>query len=217
MEAIRSTVTGLLETSRYNKVILPQLHEAVMSQVNDGWYDLDMNLATLKLYQFHPEADVVDINILCKILAKALMNLPESDFQLCMYLVPSNLLDHELVVSLVSLASKLEGAKFSQFWSELKEKPEVVSLAPGLEDAIRTFIFDTVGLTYAQVPVESLAQLVSLRGPQLDKAMLAHGVECKGGIAYMRKTEENQSKAFVSMADSAQQAQLPAILGALVV
>ena len=79
---------ALLEKSRYDPEILPQLEEYVNAQCASNTYDLDCNLATLKLYQFHTEKS--NPEIIAKILVKALMNLPNTDYLLCMYLVPES-------------------------------------------------------------------------------------------------------------------------------
>lgn len=50
-------------------------------QSKENLYDLEANLAVLKLYQFNPNSFNVDIT--CQILLKALTNLPHTDFILC--------------------------------------------------------------------------------------------------------------------------------------
>ena len=50
-----ASAAALLEEKRYDAAILPQLEEYVHAQCKGGTYDLDCNLAVLKLYQFHPE------------------------------------------------------------------------------------------------------------------------------------------------------------------
>ena len=66
---------------RYNPENLPLLTEYVELQVKENVYDLDANLAVLKLYQINPL--MYDKNITCMILLKALTNLPHTDFVLC--------------------------------------------------------------------------------------------------------------------------------------
>lgn len=83
-----STIAALLEEKRYDAAILPQLEEYVHAQCKGGTYDLDCNLAVLKLYQFHPELSKTDI--IAKILVKALMKLPATDYLLCTYLIPDS-------------------------------------------------------------------------------------------------------------------------------
>ena len=67
-----ASCAALLEKSRYDVKILPQLEEYCAGSS----YDLDANLATLKLYQFHPEA--LKVPIVAKIFVKALMHLPHT-------------------------------------------------------------------------------------------------------------------------------------------
>lgn len=50
-------------------------------QSKENTYDLEANLAVLKLYQFNPEKFNADIT--CQILLKALTNFPHTDFTLC--------------------------------------------------------------------------------------------------------------------------------------
>jgi len=53
----------------------------VIIQARENTYDLDANLAILKLFQFTPSDYNVDTT--CLILLKALTNLPHADFVLC--------------------------------------------------------------------------------------------------------------------------------------
>ena len=66
---------------RYNPENLPTLENYVERQAVENSYDLEANLAVLKLYQFNPHLYKVDIT--CLILLKALTNLPHTDFVLC--------------------------------------------------------------------------------------------------------------------------------------
>lgn len=66
---------------RYNPDNLPFLERYVEMQSKENLYDLEANLAVLKLYQFNPNSFNVDIT--CQILLKALTNLPHTDFILC--------------------------------------------------------------------------------------------------------------------------------------
>jgi translation initiation factor 3 subunit K len=50
-------------------------------QSRENTYDLEANLAVLKLYQFNPQR--YNSNITCQILLKALTNFPHTDFMLC--------------------------------------------------------------------------------------------------------------------------------------
>lgn len=61
----------------------------VERQCTDNTYDLEANLAVLKLYQFNPSA--YDLGVTERILLKAITNLPHSDLVLCKCLLaPEN-------------------------------------------------------------------------------------------------------------------------------
>lgn len=66
---------------RYNPDNLGTLERYVEIQARENAYDLEANLAVLKLYQFNPRMFNIDITQL--ILLKALTNFPHSDFILC--------------------------------------------------------------------------------------------------------------------------------------
>jgi hypothetical protein len=77
-----ASCAALLEKSRYDVAILPQLEEYCSSAV----YDLEAGLACLKLYQFNP--DSTKVAIVAKILLKTLTRLPQTDYLACSYIVP---------------------------------------------------------------------------------------------------------------------------------
>ena len=85
-ELTPETCASLLEQQRYDPEILPRLEAYVDAQCRNGMYDLDCNLSVLKLYKFHPDKSKTDV--VGKILLKALMNLPHTDYLLCTYLIP---------------------------------------------------------------------------------------------------------------------------------
>lgn len=58
-------------------------------QSRENAYDLEANLAVLKLYQLNPHRFNMDIT--CQILLKALTNLPHTDFVLCKCLLSEKL------------------------------------------------------------------------------------------------------------------------------
>ena len=66
---------------RYNPENMSTLEHYVELQALENTYDLEANLALLKLYQFNP--GTYKTNIACLILLKALTNLPHTDFVLC--------------------------------------------------------------------------------------------------------------------------------------
>lgn len=76
-------------STRYNPDNLTTLEKYVEIQSRENAYDLEANLAVLKLYQFNPHRFNMDIT--CQILLKALTNLPHTDFVLCKCLLSEKL------------------------------------------------------------------------------------------------------------------------------
>jgi translation initiation factor 3 subunit K len=85
MNEQQEQIHKLLTSNRYDANIIPELEKYVKHQIETNSYDLEANLALLKLYQFNPEK--TNTSVVSQILIKAMMNLPSSDFLLCMCLV----------------------------------------------------------------------------------------------------------------------------------
>merc|ERR1719343_935768 len=133
-------IQALLEfTSRYDPNILPDLVRYLEKQFKDGSYDPDANLAILKLYSLFP--DEADVAIMERILIKALMAYPDTDFSLCMFQIHEKY--HPQLKDMVQLAQQLEMAKFSKFWKDA-EAMEQLKPAKGWKQAVRSFIAGVV-------------------------------------------------------------------------
>lgn len=82
LELMKDEVKGMLQgIERYNPNNTKPLEQYVEMQVREQAYDLEANLALLKLYQFNPA--YFSLPVATQILLKALANLPHSDFVLC--------------------------------------------------------------------------------------------------------------------------------------
>lgn len=57
-----------------------------------------------------------------QILMKALMEMPGTDFMLCMYLIPVTTQKDASIETLKTLADKLESCMFKQFWTEVSHR-----------------------------------------------------------------------------------------------
>ena len=84
-KSIESSLQGI---DRYNPDNIPVLEEYVQKQIEENKYNLDANLALLKLYQFNPNH--FQTLVTAHILLKALTNLPHSDFLLCKCLIDNS-------------------------------------------------------------------------------------------------------------------------------
>ncbi|CAG2063673.1 unnamed protein product [Timema podura] len=158
-EAMRQTVATMLKgIERYNPDNLPTLQRYVETQSRENAYDLEANLAVLKLYQFDPQT--YNVEITSQILLKALTNFPHTDFVLCKCLLNEKRLMESPVDHIMYLADVLERCDFETFWNRVHSMPELCSRIVGFHDSIRKFVCHVVGITFQTVEKSVLAQLL---------------------------------------------------------
>jgi len=158
-EIMRTTVASMLKgIDRYNPENLATLEKYVEVQARENTYDLEANLAVLKLYQFNPS--FYQTNVVTQILLKALTNLPHTDFVLCKCLIDQVHLEEDSIQKVMGLAHLLEVCQFKDFWSNIQESPDVITGISGFEDSIRKFICHVVGITYQTIEKSVLSELL---------------------------------------------------------
>mmetsp|Transcript_34708 Transcript_34708/g.79549 ORF Transcript_34708/g.79549 Transcript_34708/m.79549 type:complete len:220 (-) Transcript_34708:104-763(-) len=157
---------------RYEQAILPDLEAYVEKQLSDGVYDLDANLATLKLYLLHPDTSKVEV--VEGILLKALMAFPKTDFSLCMYQIPEA--HHTALKDVIKVAQQLEMCKFKAFWkdAEGEDVVKVLNRAKGWQASVRKFICGVVTSTYRSISRSSLADLLNVKSEGLKEFLEAN-------------------------------------------
>lgn len=149
----------------YNPHNIDTLHEYLNQQCAENEYDLEANLAILRLYQFN--VDYVDKKVIVKIFLKSLTALPQPDFILCKSMIDPNLLedseenplDPELA-HVMELHRLLEVCDFKQFWTVLRSLPSVYLGISNFEDSIRQFICHVVKITYQTIDEATLRELL---------------------------------------------------------
>lgn len=190
MAALDATsCSALLETSRYDPAILPRL-EAYCAGPS---YDLDANLATLKLYQFHPET--LKVPVLAKILAKALMRLPQTDYLCCTYLVSDAVAQEAPISTIATAAGLLETCSFREFWAAAEPlRADVLAGVPGFDAAVREFMLGNVEITYQSVPLAHLKASLGLGDAELAKLVGAKGWTVAGDTVKISLNADNQAK-----------------------
>lgn len=171
--ALEEEVLNLLQHSRYDPDILPRLEDFVEHQVVRGFNDAEANLAVLKLYQFYPEK--YNAPIVTKILIKALMNLPSTDFLCALYLIPERRQVDEPIPVISRLASLLESGKFVEFWSESGACTDLLNSVPGSLDSIRDLMLDVIARTYQKIDINDLSKIVNLGIADLQRLISTRG------------------------------------------
>lgn len=183
-------VKALLETSRFDKAILPQLEKFIDDSSN---YDLEVHLATLKLYQFHP--DELKTPTVAKVLMKALMRLPQSDFLACTYLVPERVLDAEPISHIISVAALLERCQFREFWEALAPLATQKAALPDFDASVRAFMLRTLEITYQSVPVAHVRASLGLADAKAVAALVdARKWQLAGDVYKVALNEDNAAK-----------------------
>ncbi|KAF8097059.1 hypothetical protein N665_0296s0040 [Sinapis alba] len=173
------TVEQLVAVNPFNPEILPDLENYVNQQVTSQTYSLDANLCLLRLYQFEPER--MNTHIVARILVKALMAMPASDFGLCLFLIPERVQMEEQFKTLTVLSHYLETGRFQQFWDEAAKNRHILEAVPGFEEAIQAYASHLLSLSYQKVPRSVLAEAVNMDGASLDK-FIEHQVANGGWI-----------------------------------
>ncbi|EAW56804.1 eukaryotic translation initiation factor 3, subunit 12, isoform CRA_b [Homo sapiens] len=121
---MRANVGKLLKgIDRYNPENLATLERYVETQAKENAYDLEANLAVLKLYQFNPA--FFQTTVTAQILLKALTNLPHTDFTLCKCMIDQAHQEERPIRQILYLGDLLETCHFQAFWS--------LPLSPSLE------------------------------------------------------------------------------------
>ncbi|EDO29829.1 predicted protein, partial [Nematostella vectensis] len=159
------------------------------SQVHENAYDLDANLAVLKLYQFNPAYS--QTSVISQILLKALMNLPNADFIMCRCVIDDAIQQDLTIKKVILLAERLETCAFTSAWQFIKEEASLVDGVTGFHDAIRNYITYVIGVTYQTIE-ESLASelLGGLQGAQLQDWIKAKGwMSSDDGTIYVTNQE----------------------------
>ncbi|XP_033120439.1 eukaryotic translation initiation factor 3 subunit K-like [Anneissia japonica] len=171
----RATVSSLLKgIDRYNPENLAKLERYVEIQTRENSYDLEANLAVLKLYQLNPMH--FQLHVSQQILLKALTNLPHTDFILCKCLIDESHQQEPQLKSILYLHLLLETCEFQKFWNELVDLEDIVVGIVGFEDSIRKFICHVLKITYQTISKRLLAQLLGdLTDRELEQWMTKYG------------------------------------------
>jgi translation initiation factor 3 subunit K len=166
--------TLLQGVGRYDINILPDLQAHLEEQLKTGTYDIDANLALLKLFLLHPQEQSKEtrIEIMERVLLKSLMAYPAADFSLCMYQIP--LMYHNHLKDVLNLAQWLELAKFTKFWKDA-ETVETLKQAVGWQTAVRNFIAGVISSTYRSIKVDQLAELLNLPAADMEPIINERG------------------------------------------
>jgi len=191
---MKADVTALLKgIDRYNPENLQKLEGYVAMQCKENVYDLEANLAVLKLYQFNPT--FFKINVTSQIVLKALTNLPHTDFTLCKCLIDASRFqeDGDPLCRIIVLTTMLETCQFQQFWEHLIDISDLTMAINGFEESIRKYICYVVGITYQVIRKTTLKELLGdITDAQTNMWVAKSGWKDQGdGYVYVANQEDN--------------------------
>ena len=188
-----TSIQQLLLTKRFEPEIIPTLEDHLRAQCEQQTYDKEANLALLKLYQFHPTQTKLDVVSL--LLLKSLMHLPNNDYRMCTYLCSEQIFSDPTVVAIVQAASHLEKCAFRSFWAHLASSlTELIPTIAGFEEAIRTFMLDTMQCLYQSVPIAHVRESLNVNDSSLKPIIEARSWAVDGEIVKIPLNENNQAR-----------------------
>ncbi|KAJ2692806.1 hypothetical protein H4218_006263 [Coemansia sp. IMI 209128] len=159
----------LTDVERYNPSNTVLLEDYLARQCanpdSTSNHDLMANLALLKLYQFNPE--MLDLDVIRRILAKALISAIPADFNLCLYLLTDEVCKDASIAKLLALRESLERAQFVKFWRDMydpedEEEESVVDGIAGFDNGLRRLILAEITATYQKIPLKDVQDMVNL-------------------------------------------------------
>lgn len=162
----------------------------VEQQTKENSYDLEANLAVLKLYQFNPHLMNLDVTYL--ILLKALTNLPHTDFVLCKCLLLPAQMNDDTVRDIIYLADILEQCDFALFWSRVEANPDLFGKITGFYDSVRKYVCHVVGITFQTIEKQYLVRLLGDIPNQTLKVWISkNGWKDQGDLIFISAQEDN--------------------------
>eukprot|EP00088_Acartia_fossae_P034307 TRINITY_DN351_c0_g1_i1.p1 TRINITY_DN351_c0_g1~~TRINITY_DN351_c0_g1_i1.p1 ORF type:complete len:215 (+),score=75.20 TRINITY_DN351_c0_g1_i1:56-700(+) len=190
MEGMKAEIKEMLQgIERYNPDKVSTLEHYVNLQARERGYDLEANLALLKLYQFMP--DMYKLDVVAQILLLSLTNLPHTDIVLCKAMLTQDILHDDKIKTILYLSELLEMCQFKTFWEEINKHQALTGCVVGFEDAIRKFVCHVISITYQTIEDKVLRELLGLVDENaIRKWTDLYGWNIDGSFVYLASQEE---------------------------
>ncbi|XP_037072775.1 eukaryotic translation initiation factor 3 subunit K-like isoform X2 [Pollicipes pollicipes] len=174
---------------RYNPKNLVMFEQYVDRQCAENMYDLEANLAVLKLYQFNPSE--YNPAITQRILLKAITNLPHTDIILCKCLLAPENMEEPEVQDILRLSTLLELCQFQAFWEIIVEQPSIIAGMTGFEDSIRRYACHVLNITYQRISKELVRSTLNVTASELNSWISKYGWTDEGSTVFIRTQDES--------------------------
>ena len=165
-------------------------------QIADESFDLEANLALLKLYQFYP-SKMQNITTVQQVLMLALQDLPSNAFVLSTYLLNDKVRETKEIQTILSAHSLLEECRFKEFWvsAEFKHLTELMSSLTKFTSSIREFAFNVLAASHQRCEKSLAEEVLNLTNQQLVLFLKRKSVTIDGEVITFPLTEFNQRRA----------------------
>jgi len=193
MDGLKANLeTSLQGIERYNPNNIGTIQHYVDVQVAENGYDLEANLALLKLYQFNPTE--LSMEYVCKVLLKSLANLPHSDFLLCKSLLSLETLEDPTVKNIQMMAEMLETCSFKEFWEKSRtDFAKLTRAIAGFEDNMRKYVCHVISTTYQRITEERLCELLGLSDENMMNQWIAKNGWSTNEANYVTISNQDES------------------------
>mmetsp|Transcript_4814 Transcript_4814/g.7221 ORF Transcript_4814/g.7221 Transcript_4814/m.7221 type:complete len:228 (-) Transcript_4814:328-1011(-) len=190
-------IASLLDSEPFSAHTIPKLEEYLEEQVQEEAYDFAANKCLLRLYQFYP--DLTNEHEVARIVAKAMMNLPNTDLLTLLYLVPDRLVLKEPFRTLMRCHECLEQAQLQEFWAAANlGSNELLDGIPGFAKEMRKFMVHLLSATCQKYPAQDFCSALNLEEKELagfvkDSEGAVTLADQEGNVAFALN-DSNQSK-----------------------
>ena len=157
-------ILELIENAPYEETTELALVDNVIQQFNGNKpYSFDANKALMKIYQINSNNAKADI--VAKIMALSLMNLPSSDLLAITYLIPRKLASDTVIETMLKRSDLLERGQYIEFWESYPEG-EIFS-SPNFIKAIKNFILINISDTFKSITKDHFKSALGLNDNEI--------------------------------------------------
>ena len=160
-----NNILSLIENSPYDESTEKALTEYVLEEFNGTKpYLFEANKALMKIYQIN--ANNTKADIVARIMALSLMNLPSSDLLAITYLIPRGIASDTVIETLLKRSDLLERGQYNEFWQSYPQT-EIFS-SPSFIKAIRNFILTNISDTFKSITKEHFQSALGLKDNEVN-------------------------------------------------
>lgn len=165
------SLLDLIENAPYEASTESVLVEYVLEEFNGTKpYSFDANKALMKIYQIN--ANNARVDIVSKIMALSLMNLPSSDLLAITYLIPRKIASDETIELILKRSDLLERGQYNEFWQSYPDG-EIFS-SPNFIKAIKSFILINISDTFKSITKDHFKAALGLNDNEVNSFAVAN-------------------------------------------